>query len=167
MNEKIIYPLTLKARVLFDPLDVTKKHERQSKWKKIAIAEFDCDLREYYSWFIRRRYNIRLAKPLRLPHLTIINDRIEDYKKYYQAKKLYDGHEIDIYYNNNPRTQGDHWWLRCNSNDAKFIRTEAGLDAEGNFNLHLTIGRVDGRLHEIDHAQYIYSLIKKYGGDYL
>ncbi len=68
----------IKGKIVFDPINVTKKHNAQSAWKKVAIVKFDCDLYEYYSWFLKKRFNLFLNKPLRGTHLTFINDIVDD-----------------------------------------------------------------------------------------
>ena len=67
--------LTMKGVIKFDPQNKTKKHDRQGKWKKIAMVFFYGDVCEYYSWFINRRFNLLLNKPLRGGHISFINDR--------------------------------------------------------------------------------------------
>ena len=167
-REGVKYQFTLKGVIEFDPINVTKKHEKQSSWKKTVIARIDGDLCDYYNWFIKKRYNINLATPLRDTHLTIINDRMDNNQDEYKtAKRLYNGTAIDIHYNVDVRSEGTQWWLRANSNDAVYIRKKAGFDPEPHFNFHITVGRLSGRDFEIEHGKYIYNLIKKYGGSYL
>ena len=57
--------IRLTGKIGFDPQDYTKKHQSQASWKKIAMVFFDGDIPEYYGWFIERRYNLVLNKPLR------------------------------------------------------------------------------------------------------
>lgn len=163
----IEYPFKLQGIIKYDPPDYTKKHEKQSKWKKIVIAKIDGDICEYYAWFVKKRYNIRLMPPLRDAHLTIINDRLSDTVDYVYSKTLYDGMKVSIDYNPDVRTDGKHWWLRAKCDDGIMLRQRAGVRPEPYFNFHITIGRVDGREHEIAHAQYIYGLISKYGREYV
>jgi hypothetical protein len=162
------YQFNTKGVIEFDPIDVTKKHIKQSEWKKTVIAKIDVDLSEYYYWFIKKRYNINLATPLRDTHLTLINDRLEGNGDAYKtAKRLYSGKVIDIQYNIDVRSEGTQWWLRAKSSDAIYIRKEAGFTPEPFFNFHITIGRLSGRDWEIEDGKRVYHLIKKYGGSYL
>ena len=50
--------LELIGKIEFDPVNVTKKHNKQASWKKTAMIKFDCDIWEYYSWFLKKRFNL-------------------------------------------------------------------------------------------------------------
>ena len=43
--------LELKTKIIFDPVDLTKKHKSQSSWKRVVTCQTDCDIHEYYAWF--------------------------------------------------------------------------------------------------------------------
>ena len=77
MKEKI----TLTGRIGFEPEDKTNKHLLQSSWKKIAMVFIEGDICEYYAWFLQKRYNITLNKPIRGAHVSFINDSIRDLTK--------------------------------------------------------------------------------------
>ena len=68
----------VKGKIWFDPKNVTRKHNSQADWKRVAMVIFDDDTTEYYSWFIKKRYNLQLNRPLRGPHVTFINDSVRD-----------------------------------------------------------------------------------------
>ena len=70
--------ITLTGKIEFEPEDKTKKHQGQSSWKKIAMVLLDGDICEYYAWFIMRRYNLVLNKPIRGAHISFINDSMRD-----------------------------------------------------------------------------------------
>ena len=72
MNNKVV----LVGKIEFEPENITKKHNTQSPWKRIAMVTIDGDVTEYYSWFIEKRYNLKLNKPLRRAHISFINDSI-------------------------------------------------------------------------------------------
>lgn len=144
--------------IRFDPKDKTKKHTRQSDWKSVAMIEVNCDLYKYYSWFLFKRYNLELNKPLRGTHVTFVSDRIKDKKLYERVKKKYDGRKIKFKYKNDPRTNGDHWWIRVECDEAKDIREEIGLSRKSYFGLHLTLGYPNEKMK--DHSFYIWSLFK-------
>ena len=86
------------GKIEFDPVNVTKKHNKQASWKKTAMVKFDCDIWEYYSWFLKKRFNLYLNKPLRGTHLTIINDKFDPETEYLydQGRQLFHGKEIRI-----------------------------------------------------------------------
>jgi hypothetical protein len=45
--------------------------------EKMAMILLDGDVTEYYAWFIQKRYNLILNKPLRV-HISFINDSMRD-----------------------------------------------------------------------------------------
>lgn len=158
---------TIQAKVIFDPADLTRKHEKHSAWKKHAIAFInEPDFCAYYSWFLKKRYNLTLVAPIRGVHMTIINDRLSDgvnatEEKYMRSKELYDKKMITIEYNTDVRTDGKYWWFNARSNDALFIRQEIGLKPTPYFGFHITVARVEGREFEKAHGKYIHTLIKR------
>lgn len=159
------YKFKLSGKITFDPVDLTKKHVKQSAWKKTAVVLIDNkDFYKYYSWFVKKRYNLELQPPQRGLHFTIINDKVPN-EKYQQAKKLYNGTVVDFEYAVDPRSDGNHWWLGVRSEDAENIRIASGLEPKPFWGFHLTIGRADGELR-LQHSNYILNLIKKYGKEY-
>ena len=48
------------GKIIFDPLDLTKKHKNQSDWKRMSIISINDDACDYYAWFIKKRYNLVL-----------------------------------------------------------------------------------------------------------
>jgi hypothetical protein len=131
------------GKIEFDPINVTRKHDAQSTWKKVAIVKFDNDddTYSYYSWFLKRRFNLILNKPLRGTHLTIINDIVDD-KLYEMGRELFHGKEIKIQYDPSDirSNKKGHWWLKAYCGDAHNIRSVMGLDPSPYFGLHITIG---------------------------
>ena len=156
--------LKLKGILKFDPPDKTNKHKSQASWKRVAIIELDCDIDAYYRWFIKKRYNLELNRPLRGGHITIINDSVRESPLYDLIKEKYDNTEIEFELDLNARTNGDHWWLKVNSPAAKDIREEGGLSREPYYTMHMTIGLANERT--IAHSKYINRLLVKYGGSY-
>jgi hypothetical protein len=165
--------IKLLGKIVFSPDNKTKKHNKQSSWKKIAMVMFDGDVSEYYAWFIKKRFNLPLNKPLRGAHISFINDDInkmmqigklnanEAEAKWIAIKKIWDGKLIEIDFNPSPRTNGEHWWLKpypdcCETLDN--IRDELFL-GKPYFNYHLSLGYANEKF--IDHSNYIHSLIKQ------
>lgn len=162
--------ITYTGKIIFDPTDYTTKHKAQSSWKKIGMVVFDGDMCDYYAWFIKKRYGIVLNSPIRGPHISFINDHINDlnggfYDKtksgtekerqhmWEQLKKKYHNTKIDIVVSTNIQTNGEHVWLRIEHEHRKIlykIRGEIGLpipnlgkNPDGTLKplgLHLTIG---------------------------
>ena len=153
--------LELKTKIIFDPKDLTKKHISQSSWKRVVTCQTDCDVHEYYAWFLNARFNLKLNKPIRKAHITIVNDKIQDYELYNMTKQLFHGKEITFKYDPvEIRTNGEHFWIKVYSDDVANIRTVMGLSPKPFFNLHLTIGYANEK--NIQHARYIHSIILKY-----
>jgi hypothetical protein len=142
------------GKIEFDPVNVTKKHDRQSKWKRTALVKFDDDLWAYYAWFIEKRFNIKLNKPLRGTHITIINDKC-DFNTFEQARQIFDGKEIRMTYDPTfiRANKKGHWWIKVECEDVKSIRTAMGLSQEPYFGLHLTIGLATHL--QLEHSNYI------------
>ena len=183
--------ITLLGTIVFDPLGMTKKHEKQSSWKKVAIIHLETQeeycggICEYYSWFINKRFNIGLLKPIRGAHVTFINDREEDIINDWSCvKNKFNNKKIEITLNAEPRTDSaqckasritHNWWLNV-SNESRLeiqkIRNELGL-GDPFFGLHMTIGRAENfkensktgvlraKKMNVEQSIYIHNLIKK------
>jgi hypothetical protein len=143
----------------FSPEDKTRKHRSQSVWKRVAIIKTDCDLDRYYAWFLKKRFNLELNKNLRRTHITFINDRL-DKDVFNQAAKVFNNKEIDFYLEIEPRSNGQHWWLRAHSPDSENIREAMGLSRDPYFGLHLTLGYVNEKY--LDHSKYILDQCKRF-----
>ena len=152
----------IKGKIVFDPINVTKKHNAQSTWKKVAIVKFDCDIYAYYSWFLQKRFNLFLNKPLRGTHLTFINDIVDD-DVYLGAKEIFGGKEVNVSYDptivrSNKR---GHWWLKSESLDCDSIRSTMGL-GDPYFGYHMTIGLATHL--QLEHSKYITDGCSRYSG---
>ncbi len=153
--------LEIKSIIEFDPIDLTAKHKKQSDWKRTAICLIDDDIDKYYSWFLKKRFNLELNRPIRKAHITIINDRVEDKEKYNQAKEIFNNKEIIFTFKPDEiRSNGEHFWLKVYNTDIEAIREFAGLTRKPHFNLHLTLGYANEK--NIHHAQYILRQIMKH-----
>lgn len=143
----------IKGKIEFNPIDITKKHKNQSSWKKVAIVKFNDDTHLYYSWFLKKRFNLKLNQPIRGTHLTVINDKVDN-DIYLQAKEIFHGKEITVFYDpeNIRSSEKGHWWLRAYSDDAMNIRNVMGL-GKPFYSFHITIG-VASNL-ELEHSKYI------------
>jgi len=152
-----MYKFKTYGKIKFDPVNMTDKQEKQSKWKKFAMIDIDRgDLASYYAWFLKRRYNITLMKPLRGSHITIINDSFRDMgdglKNWNKVKKEWDGKEVEITLLVKPFTvsiKDDRdkgmmeWWLIIPNEERQsihYLRSLVGL-GRPNFGLHMTIGQ--------------------------
>jgi hypothetical protein len=138
----------------------TRKHRAQSSWKRTAIIKTNCDLEEYYAWFLEKRFNLKLNKTIRGSHISFINDRM-DSDLFEQAAKVFDGKEISFQYDTEPRGSSSHWWLKIYCDDALTIRESIGLKRNPFYGLHLTLGYVDPKYRE--HNEYIIRQCIKFG----
>jgi hypothetical protein len=165
--------ITLYGKIVFDVEDYTRKHKLQSSWKKIAFVFIDGDVCEYYSWFLQRRYNIILNKPLRRAHVSLINDSMKDLTQngliteeqvlinWEDCKQKWDGKEIPIVLELTPKTNDEHWWMNVPQDERDLlqkIRNELGL-SKPFFGLHMSIGYCNEK--NIEHSRYIHDCIKK------
>lgn len=170
MESKILH---LTGKIEFEPEDKTKKHMNQATWKKVAMVMVDGEICEYYSWFIKRRYNLTLNRPLRGAHISFINDSMMDLtkngklteeevnKKWEYVKKKWDGRKINIVIDLDPRTDGRTWWFNIPHEERELlqsIRYELGLGRPF-FGMHMSIGYANEK--NIDHSEYLHELIKK------
>lgn len=145
-----------KGKLIFQPENKTKKHEKQD-WKKVAMIMLNCDIDKYYAWFLTKRFNLEFVKTLRGSHVTIISDKVNK-EKFDKIARKYNGKEITFYYELEPRTNVKHWWLRVHSTEAEDIREEMGLNREPYFGFHLTIGYMNHL--NINDSDYTYKNIK-------
>jgi hypothetical protein len=158
--------------IVFDVEDKTNKHKSQSSWKKTAFVLIGDDSCQYYSWFLKKRYNIILNQPLRLSHISFINDSMRDLTQngeiseelaleyWEQCKQKWDGKEIQIVLDLNPKTDDRSWWLNIPQDERDLlhaIRAEVGL-GRPHFGLHMSLGYANE--NNIYHSMYIHSLIK-------
>lgn len=133
----------------------------------------DGDITDYYAWFINKRYNLVLNKPLRGAHISFINDSIKDLslngqrtnkevdKLWEDVKKKWDGQIIPITINLNPRTDDRIWWFNIPNEERGIlqgIREELGLGRPF-WGMHMSIGYANEK--NLDHSIYIHTLIKK------
>ncbi|NBO23144.1 hypothetical protein EBU94_07405 [bacterium] len=152
--------IKIKGRIDFFPEDVTKKHINQSSWKSVAIIKTDCDLDRYYSWFLKKRFNLELNKNLRGSHVTFINDKMPR-TDFEQIGKIFNGKEIEFFIDITPKSNGVHWWLNVDCPEAENIREICGLERIPHFKFHFTLGYANEKF--IDHSKYIYEQYKRYG----
>lgn len=131
------------------------------------------DVCEYYAWFLRKRYSITLNKPIRGAHISFINDSMRDLTQnndkseeeilqlWEDVKTKWDGKEIDIVLDLNPKTDDRIWWLNIPNEEREglqAIRNELGL-GRPYFGMHMSIGYANEK--NIEQSVYIHELIKK------
>lgn len=164
--------IELTGKIIFEPEDKTKKHSAQSSWKRVAMVLFNGDICEYYGWFINRRFNLSLIKPLRNAHITFINDSMKDLSgngaktleeidaAWEATKKKWNNKKITIKLSLIPHSNGEHWWLIIPHEDRdelQSIRAELGL-GKPFFGFHMSIGHVNDKNRR--HSHYVYDLLQ-------
>lgn len=137
----------------FEVKNVTKKHERQSSWKKVAMILTNDDICQYYAWFLKKRFNLTLNKPIRGSHVTFINDRAKEVPDFDIISKKMNGKEISFYVEIEPRSNGEHWWLRVHCPDAELIRKLCDGKPSPEHSFHLTLGYANER--NLKFSEYI------------
>jgi len=163
--------ITYKGKIHFDPVNKTKKHLSQADWKRMALVLFDGEICEYYNWFIEKRYNLKLNRPLRGAHISFINDSLRDMTKglncseqevetiWKSVKEKWYGKEIEVVLDVDARSDGTHWWMNViKRQELLYIRSELGL-SKPFWGLHMSIGYANEK--NIAHSKYILSGIRK------
>ena len=130
--------IVTKGKLTFDLPDLTKKHNKQSTWKRTGMVLMRDDTCGLYSWFIEKRYNLKLNPPIRQAHFTVINDKL-DATEFTQMAKFFEGKEIEFEYDTDVRTNGEYWWLKVWSDDAMNVRRAFGLE-KPYWGFHITVG---------------------------
>ena len=164
--------ITIDGKIKFEPIDRTRKHREQASWKRVAMVIFDGDVTDYYAWFIKKRFNLELNKPIRGAHISFINDSVRDLSKngelsgekvnklWDDVKNKWDGLPVPITLGLTPKISKQYWWLTLSEeskNDLQGIRAELGL-GKPFFDLHMTIGYANEK--NILHSKYIEHLFK-------
>lgn len=152
--------IKVKGTIEFQPEDKTKKHISQASWKRVAMIKTEDDLCEYYAWFIKKRFSLELNKPIRGSHVTIINDSEREMPNFSDALPIFEGKDIEFYIDPEPRTNGEHWWLRVYCPDAESIREICGGKREPYFAFHLTLGYASH--HRLAHSMYVLEICKRH-----
>ena len=155
----MIIPIT--GYLDFDINDVTKKHHSQSSWKRTAMIRTNCDLDQYYTWFLVKRFGLDFNKNLRGSHVTIISDRMDN-EIFKQGSEIFNGKPCEFFIDPEPRSNGLHWWLRVYSPMAESIRISLGLSPDPYFAFHLTLGHIKERPDCKEHSEYILRCCKKF-----
>lgn len=165
--------IRLIGKIGFEPEDFTRKHKDQASWKKIAMIFIQGEICEYYAWFLQKRYNITLNKPLRGAHISFVNDSMYDLtqkgqvteevalERWEQCKQKWGGKEIELVLELNYKTDDRSWWLNIPQDERELlheIRAEIGL-SRPHFGLHMSLGYANEK--NIEHSTYIHETISK------
>ena len=143
----------------FKSVSITKKQCKNDTWKKYAQISCNSDIEDYYRWFLEKRFNLKLNRTLRGTHITIIND-ICNIEHWDRIVKKYHGKEIEFFYEIEPCSNGEHWWIRVHCPKAEEIRLKIGLDRNPYFGFHITLGHAVN-IH-LEHSKYILEQCKRF-----
>jgi hypothetical protein len=117
----------------------------ESKKSRIVV-ETGSGILDFYEWFIRKKYWIRLQKPLHGAHISIA--LASKHKKVnWQRAEYYDGEEIEFEYDpyliRGGYTKGFiMFYLKVYSETIDKLKKELNIvDSDGYRGLHLTIGQ--------------------------
>jgi hypothetical protein len=138
------------GKIVFDP----QREDSFAPWW--AMIELDCDMCGYYQWFLKKRFGVKLQKPLWGPHVSFVRGEECDKDKWGYIKALWNNIPVGFSYNPNVRTNGNHWWMNVQCEQIEQLRIELGLPRDSHFNLHLTIGS-SNELNK-PHSQYIHDI---------
>jgi hypothetical protein len=134
----------------------------------------DGDICEYYNWFIKRRFNLTLNKPLRGAHISFINDSMKDLTQngeksveealnaWETTKQKWHGKKIPLVIDLDPITDGRTWWFNVPQEERELlqsIRSELGLGRPF-FGMHMSIGYARPGVME-EHSEYLHDLLTK------
>lgn len=124
----------------------TIKVERE---KSRIVVDVSPDIVDYYQWFIKKYYWIKLQKPLHEAHITLAKQSLHetvDWKKAIQYDKKQIDFEYDPYLIRGGYTKGFiMFYLKVYSEMLDKIKKELNIiDNDGYRGLHITIGNGKG-----------------------
>ena len=142
--------------ITFDPESIKDPSGKMFKpwW---MIIKVDGDIVEYYSWWLEKRFGIKLQRPAWGAHISVI--RNEESPVWDKFKEKLNNKEIIFEYIPEPRSNGKHWWLKVTSDEILKIREDMGYLEDMKFAPHLTIGMPTPKT--LDQSYYIWELYKK------
>ena len=136
--------IEIKCKLSYDPVPLTGNAEKMSRpwW---MIATIDGEMTDYYAWFLKKRTGIVLQRPAWGAHISVIRGEEPVNKELW---KKHEQKEVNLLYDIDLRTNGDHWWMRVFSRDLLDVREELGLFRFPQFAMHLTLGRPTPKTEE-------------------
>ena len=129
------------GKLIYDPIRPGVRKTGESLI--LQPAWDDTDL--LYAWFIKRRYGLKLQRPVWYIHITVVSIK-ENPRK--EAWKKYDGEYIDFEYSPEVYQVWKFWSLPVVCSRLEAIRIELGLSSKPRASsgvpsdFHMTIGRM-------------------------
>jgi len=152
--------ITQKGYICFDPRSLTNADKMFKPFWMIIKLYKDDNTREYYEWFIKKRYGLILQRPAFGAHISVIRGETIDKNIWNFYKEKYNNKDIKFYHKNELRTNGKHWWIKVYCDFVEDIREKMGYLRKGLFGLHLTLGMPI--LRQEVYSFYIHQNILKY-----
>lgn len=126
------------AKLVYDPYRPGIKKVRKGE---LIVAEVDTNIAEYYRWWVKKRYGLRLQNTAWISHITIVDGKSAlDLSKNENWKKFH-GQFIEFEYSVEIEQHWKFWTLPVRSNDLMMVRKSLGLAPSYNF--HITFGRME------------------------
>jgi len=143
------------GKLIFDPLPLTGSAEKMFKpgW---VIVRTDGDIDDYYRWFMFKEKGLILQSPAWGPHISIVRGEDVSAEIWEKKKAELNNSTVHFEYENFPKSNGVHWWLKVYCEELKYFRRDLGLTELPKWTFHLTLGLPIPRLQE--HSQYIFRL---------
>lgn len=132
--------ITGEGIIKFDPRALTNADTLFKPWWCVILLYESDDTGDYYSWFIEKRYGIKIQRPAFGNHISLVRGEETTEDKWEMFKNKYDGKPVKFYHDSELRTNGKHWWIRIISEESKDMREEMGYSRDPQFPFHLTIG---------------------------
>ena len=131
------------GKFIFSPVRPGLKKSHRS-FDRGVILKVDNGIVEYYSWWLWRKYGIKVSLPAWGAHVTVVNDKdkVKDVNKLKDLEKRFAGKIIQLSHEVELKKQWQFWVLMVKpTKEMVEIRRELGL--RENYPFHITIGRDD------------------------
>lgn len=127
------------GKLIFDPQPLNDPSNSMFKpfW---VIVTLDDDLREYYAWFLKKRYRITVQRPAWGAHISVVRGEETTIQNWEYWKNIYNNKELEFEHGLIIKTNGGHWWLNINCPELFKLRTDMRYPKDTKFSFHLTLG---------------------------
>lgn len=126
-----------KAKIIYDPYRPGIKKIRQGT---LVVAEVDSQIAEYYRWWVKKRFGLRLQNTAWIPHITLIDGKAFNLNKH-SNWKLFHNSVIDFEYSVEIEQHWKFWTLPVRGKALHDVRKSLGMNP--NYHFHITIGRLE------------------------
>lgn len=130
--------LKTQAKVLYDPF---RPGIRKVRPGSLIVANVDPNIAEYYRWWVKKRFGLRLQNTAFIPHVTVLDGKNANTAVDMKRWKAFEGQTVDIEYSVGIEQHWKFWVLPVRSNDLQAVRLDLGLAPTSK--LHITFGRME------------------------